>query len=88
VDCCETLVGQSLKLVSGTRQRYCGFSQARQNGEETLRPLVTALLPSTTRPWLASRSPGRRQHESVGALRDNKIGAITGPRGQRDGDSR
>ena len=31
----------SLKLVSGTRQRYCGLSQARQNGEETLRTLVT-----------------------------------------------
>jgi hypothetical protein len=31
----------SLKLVSGTKQRCCGFSQARQNGEATLRTLVT-----------------------------------------------
>ena len=31
----------SLKLVRGTRQRYCGFNQARQNGEATLRTLVT-----------------------------------------------
>jgi hypothetical protein len=29
----------SLKLVSGTRQRYCGLSQARQNGEATFRTL-------------------------------------------------
>ena len=35
----------SLKLVSGTRQRYCGLSQARQNGEETLRTLVPGWLP-------------------------------------------
>ena len=36
----------SLKLVSGTRQRYCGFNQARQNGEATLRTLVTGWLPT------------------------------------------
>ena len=36
----------SLKLVSGAKQRYCGLSQARQNGEETLRTLVTGWLPT------------------------------------------
>src|SRR5258708_19875383 len=31
----------SAKLLKGTRQRFSGFSQARQCGEEVLRMLVT-----------------------------------------------
>jgi hypothetical protein len=31
----------SAKLLAGTRQRFSGFSQARQCGEEVLRMLVT-----------------------------------------------
>ena len=52
----------SLKLVSGTRQRYCGLSQARQKGDETLRTFVTGWVPifgggKPQRIWINSHSP-------------------------------
>ena len=36
----------SAKLFAGTRQRFSGFSQARQCGEEVLRIFVTGKLPA------------------------------------------
>src|SRR5712671_1995386 len=36
----------SAKLLNGTRQRFSGFSQARQCGEEVLRMLVTGGPPA------------------------------------------
>src|SRR6185437_14437030 len=36
----------SAKLFAGTRQRFSGFSQARQCGEEVLRMFVAGKLPA------------------------------------------
>ena len=56
----------SLKLVSATMQRCCGFSHARQNREATLRTLVTGWEPTfgggkPQHIWISSRSPSTVQ---------------------------
>jgi len=67
----------SLKLVSHTRQRYCGLSQARQNGDPTLRTLVTGRVPTfggggkPQRIWISSRSPSTVR--TTGAIWSGKI---------------
>src|SRR5829696_6401868 len=67
----------SLKLVNGIRARYCGFSQARQKGDDTLRTLVTGWVPifggggKPQRIRISSRSPSTVR--TTGAIWSGKI---------------
>jgi hypothetical protein len=72
----------SEKEVRGIRARYCGLSQARQNGDETFRTFVTGWLPTfggggkPQRIWISSRSPSWVR--TTGAIWSGKIDARGG----------
>ena len=58
----------SVKLVAGTKQRFSGFSQGRQFGDDVLRILVTGGPPRSVyygrNGWKASAAPRSRPQPS------------------------
>jgi hypothetical protein len=72
----------SLQPVNGITARYCGLSQARQNGDATVRTLVTGWLPTfggggkPQRIWISSRSPFTVR--TTGAIWSGKIAGSGG----------